>query len=70
MKIESERITNIAELEKLIQDARVDVVWLKTAIMDGNVDAMTHLVEQLDLKLHQMKAFNFNVERRTVTVED
>ena len=69
-KVESERITNISELEKIIQSARVDVVWLKTAIEDGNVDTMAHLVGQIDLKLHQMEAFNFNMERRTITVKD
>ena len=69
-QIESERITNIAELEKIIQDARVDVACLKNAINREDNQVASHLAEQLDLKLHQMKVFNFSVERRTVTVGD
>lgn len=65
-KIESERITNIAELEKIVQEARVDAACLKNAINREDKEVASHLIEQLDLKLHQMEAFNFNVERRTI----
>ena len=69
-QIESERITNIADLEKLIQDARVDIVYLKNAINREDKEAAMHLSEQLDLKLHQMKSLDFIIERRVVTVHD
>lgn len=69
-QIESERITNIAELEKIVQNARVDVACLKNAIKSGNTDVASHLAEKIDLKLHQMEAFDFVIERRTVTVEE
>lgn len=70
MQIESERITNIAELEKLIQEARADIIHLKNAIKSGNTDVASHLAEKIDLNLHQMAAFDFAIERRTVTVKD
>lgn len=69
-KVESERITNIAELEKLIRDVRVDIIYLKDAIKSRNTDVVSYLVERIDLSLHQMAAFDFAIERRTVTVED
>lgn len=69
-KIETERITNISELEEIIRDARADAIYLKKAVKDGNKETEIYLVEQIDLKLHQMEAFNFNLERRVVTVED
>lgn len=68
--IESERITNISELEQIIQSARTDAIYLKKAIKDDNKETSIHLIEQLDLKLHQMEAFDFNIERRTITVND
>lgn len=69
-KVESERITNLSELEKIIQSARTDIIYLKKAVNDDDKETSVHLAEQLDLKLHQMEVFNFNVERRTVTVKD
>ena len=68
MKIESERITNLSELEQIIQSARVNALYLKKAIKADDKESSAHLVEQLDLKLHQMEAFDFNIERRTITV--
>lgn len=65
-QIESERIVNIADLEQLIRDARFDMVHLKNLLKDGNQEASKHLVEQLDLKLHRMEAFEFVIERRTI----
>ena len=65
-QIESERIVNLADLEQLIRDARVDMLYLKNAIKDGKQEASKHLVEQVDLKLHRMEAFEFVIERRTI----
>lgn len=69
-KVESERITNISELEKIIQSARANVIYLKKTIKDDNKEISAYLAEQLDLKLHQMEAFNFIVERRTIIAKD
>jgi len=66
LKIESERITNISELENNIHDARMHVVYLKKALESGNTKASINIVKQLDLKLHQMEAFEFNIERRII----
>ncbi len=69
-KVESERITNISELEKIIQSARANVIYLKKTIKDDNKEISAYLAEQLDLKLHQMEVFNFIVERRTIIAKD
>ena len=69
-KVESERITNISELEKIIQSARANVIYLKKTIKDDNKEISAYLAEQLDLKLHQMEVFNFIVERRTIIAND
>ena len=68
--VESERITNLVELEQIVRDARVDMVYLKQALKNGNKEASTHLAEKLDLKLHSMEAFDFVIERRTITVNN
>lgn len=68
-KIESERITNITDLEQLIRDARADMIFLKSAMRNSNQEASKHLVEQLDLKLHKMEAFEFIIERRTINIQ-
>ena len=67
--VESERIVNIAELEQLIKDARMDMMHLKQSLQNDNKEASKHLVEQLDLKLHSMEAFDFVLERRTVNLQ-
>lgn len=64
--IESERITNLNDYEKVIQEARTDMVYLKAAIKRKEDEAVKHLAEQMDLKLHQLEAFEFQIERRTV----
>ena len=64
--VETERIVNIAELEQIVRDARVDIISLKKALKNGNKEASKHLTEQLDLKLHRMEAFEFVLERRTM----
>ena len=66
-KVESERIVNIADLEELIVNARFDMVHLRNLLKDGNQEASKHLVEQLDLKLHKMEAFEFIIERRIIS---
>ena len=67
--VESERIVNISELEQLIKDARMDMMHLKQSLQNDNKEASKHLVEQLDLKLHSMEAFDFVLERRTVNLQ-
>ena len=64
--VETERIVNIAELEQIVRDARVDMISLKHALKNENKEASKHLTEQLDLKLHRMEAFEFVLERRTI----
>lgn len=68
--IESERITNLDDYEKVIQEARTDMVYLKAAIKRKEDEVVKHLAEQLDLKLHQLEAFEFQIERRTVIGHD
>lgn len=68
--IESERITNLDDYEKVIQEARTDMVYLRAAIKRKEDEAVKHLAEQLDLKLHQLEAFEFQIERRTVIGHD
>lgn len=67
--VETERIANLAELEQIIRDARVDTVLLKQALRNDNKEASKHLAEQLDLKLHSMEAFDFVIERRTINLQ-
>ena len=67
--VESERIVNISELEQLIKDARMDMMHLKQSLQNDNKEASKHLIEQLDLKLHSMEAFDFVLERRTVNLQ-
>ncbi|MCI8747932.1 MAG: hypothetical protein HFH67_08720 [Lachnospiraceae bacterium] len=69
MEIESERITNISELENNIRDARMYINYLKKSLAGGNTEASISIAEQLDLKLHQMEAFEFNIERRVIVIE-
>ena len=68
-EIESERIVNLADLEQIIRDARVDVIYLKNALKNDNKEASKQLTEQLDLKLHRMEAFDFVLERRIVILQ-
>lgn len=68
--IESERITNLNDYEKVIQEARTDMVYLKTALKRKDDEALSHLAEQLELKLHQLDAFEFQIERRTIIGHD
>lgn len=68
-EIEAERIVNISELEQIVRDARVDIICLKESLKDDKKEAANHLMEQLDLKLHKMEAFNFVLERRIITLQ-
>lgn len=65
--IESERIVNLNEFEGLIQKARTDILCLKSTLAYGDMKVSNKVVEQLDLKLHQLEAFEFHIERRTIT---
>lgn len=68
--IESERITNLDDYEKVIQEARTDMLYLKAALKRKDNEALSHLAEQLELKLHQLEAFEFQIERRTIIEHD
>lgn len=67
-KIESERIVNISEYEALINKARMNMGVLKRHLENKEYEASIHIAEQIDLVLHQMEAYEFQIERRTITV--
>lgn len=68
--IESERIVNLNEFEELIQKARTDILCLKSTLAYGDMKVSNKVVEQLDLKLHQLEVFEFQIERRTIIGHD
>lgn len=68
--IESERISNLGELEELIHKARADILYLKSEWAHCDEKLFEKILDQLDLKLHQMEAFEFRIERRTVIERD
>lgn len=70
IRIESERITNIGDYERLISKARADMVWLKGSLERKDYEVASHLAGQIDLTLHQMEAHEFQIERRIITVHD
>lgn len=67
--IESERIVNLSDYECKITEARNQISALKRAVTEHDEDKTGYLVGQLDLTLHEMEAFNFILERRTVRIE-
>lgn len=64
--IESERIVNLSDYEELIKDARDDIMWLKKHMEEKNYEVASHLIGQIDLALHKMEAYEFQIERRTL----
>lgn len=68
--VETERIVNLEAFKKKIQEARKDARTLAIAMADKNLKASQYCVEQLDLKLHELEAFEFNVERLRITEND
>lgn len=69
-QIESERIINLDEYEALISEARTEMMWLKKHLADKNYEEADHLAGQIDLTLHKMEEHEFQIERRTVTVNN
>lgn len=69
-KIETERIINLNEFEKIIQEARADIRYLRLAFANDSKETAAHIVEKLDLKLHQLEVFDFQIERRTIIEHD
>ncbi len=65
-QIESERIVNLAEFEKLSREARAYALNLRSCLKNGNEENALYLAEKLDIKLHHMEVFDFVVERRTI----
>lgn len=68
--VETERIVNLETFKKKIQEARKDARTLAIAMAGKNLKASQYCVEQLDLKLHELEAFEFNVERLRITEND
>ena len=68
--VETERIVNLEAFKKKIQEARKDARTLAIAMAGENLKASQYCVEQLDLKLHELEAFEFNVERLRITEND
>lgn len=68
--VETERIVNLETFKKKIQEARKDARTLAIAMAGKNLKASQYCVEQLDLKLHELEAFEFHVERLRITEND
>lgn len=68
MRLETERIVNLSEYESLIRKARVNTIWLKKALQEKDTETAICLLDQIDLILHKMEVFQFEIERRTITV--
>ena len=67
--VETERIVNISDLENLIRDARIYADTLKKALQEDCKETSIRIAEKLDLKLHEMEAFDFILERRKITIQ-
>lgn len=67
MKIESERIVNLKDYESLINEARSSIDWLKRHLAKKNFEESIHLAGQIDLALHRMEEYEFQIERRVIT---
>ncbi len=70
MIVETERIVNLEAFKKKIQEARKDTRALALAMASKDLKASQYYVEQLDLKLHELEAFEFRVERLRITEND
>ena len=70
MRIESERITNLGEYEALIVRARAYMVGLKESLNKKDYETSIYWAGKVDLTLHQMEAHDFQIERRTITVNN
>lgn len=68
--VETERIVNLEAFKKKIQEARKDARTLAIAMAGKNLKTSQYCVEQLDLKLHELEAFEFHVERLRITEND
>lgn len=70
MIVETERIVNLEVFKQKIQEARNDIRTLAIATAGKDLKASQYCVEQLDLKLHELEAFEFHVERLRITEND
>lgn len=66
--IESERIVNIEGHDSLIEKARVQFQWMKAALERKDLETALNLTKQIDLTLHELELYEFQIERRTITV--
>lgn len=65
-KIESERIINMGEYEALISKVRLYMGALKRHLENKDYEDSIYTAAQIDLVLHQMEAYEFQIERRTI----
>lgn len=70
MKYVSERVINLAQYENMVREARNLIYILNNALAHGDVEASSHIAKQVDLKLHELEAYEFEIEQRIVTVSN
>ena len=66
MKYISERIMNLKEFEGLVESARAFSGFLTDAIKRKELERAQELNDLLDLKLHEIGMYQFNIEQREV----
>lgn len=66
--IESERIVNIEGHDSLVLKARTQFHWLESALERKDLETALNLTKQIDLTLHELELYEFQIERRTITV--
>ena len=67
---ETERIVNISELEKDIQNARVQVINIKKAVQNKASDSVIiEMLNSVQKQLSECENFEFVLEQRKVIVK-
>lgn len=66
MKVISERIVNIADMEAKIRSARMCADSALENIQNGKIDRSEYLLKKLSLALHELTEFEFVLEQREV----
>ena len=67
---ETERIVNISELEKEIQNARIQVINIKKAVQNKASDSVIiEMLNGVQKQLSECENFEFVIERRKVIVK-
>lgn len=70
MKYVTERIINLAQYENTVRETRNLIYALNNALAHGDIEASSHIVKQADLKLHELEAYEFEIEQRIITVNN